>query len=369
MTGDPLRSEEKKGPPWIPNGHSVRFLLLGGKLRNFDLWWLHMISMKRLSFPIWVWIVKTSAEAAVSKQGWTGRETATWRKDLFRFLWIKHFFQILLRQVEKISKLILGEIRQIRQIIETENCQVSPATELPPTVETNSNGGIFTLASSNGVASSAVVRKGDFERRPEKSRDLEEKLRSEPELLFCCCSWPRTRLLWWLTAWFCYYHVVRASSPCWLYCWSKIFLFIIVSPKDHFVLLCCRQQPWLPLDRSRQKTITTQNCLSLYQFHSKWCIQLISKQISIRKQILHQYSLCWSKVVQFPLPSSFVQTAIMTRCLIQQFSRQKFLTLIDQCPAKVPVSFIHFFMLFTKWKQMDAAPGLWREFCWITSKI
>ena len=48
--GDPLRSEEKKGPPWIPNGNSIRFLLLGGKLRNFDLWWLHMISMKRLSF-------------------------------------------------------------------------------------------------------------------------------------------------------------------------------------------------------------------------------------------------------------------------------------------------------------------------------
>ena len=88
-------------------------------------------------------------------------------------------------QVEKISKLILGEIRQIRKIIETENCQVSPITELPPTVETNSNCGIFTLASSNGVASSAVVKN---EERPEKSGDLEEKLRSEPELLFCCCS-------------------------------------------------------------------------------------------------------------------------------------------------------------------------------------
>ena len=92
-------------------------------------------------------------------------------------------------QVEKMSKLILGEIREIRHIIETENCQVSPATELPTTVETNSNGGIFTLASS-----SAVMKNGNEERpsckfdRPEKSGNLEEKLGSEPELLFCCCS-------------------------------------------------------------------------------------------------------------------------------------------------------------------------------------
>ena len=100
-------------------------------------------------------------------------------------------FLHFLSQVEKISKLILGEIRQIRQIIETESYQVSPA-ELPTT---NSNGAIFTLP--------AVVKNGIEERPPcnfdrqEKSGDLEmeEKLRAEPELIFCCCSWPRTRLL------------------------------------------------------------------------------------------------------------------------------------------------------------------------------
>jgi hypothetical protein len=113
--------------------------------------------------------------------------------------------------VEKISKLILGEIRQIRQIIETENCQVSPAAELPATFETNSNGDIFTpatgSASDNGVASAAVksevkerlsctfeqeekVKNKNEEQQSwknSKSRDL-EKLRNEPQLLFCCCS-------------------------------------------------------------------------------------------------------------------------------------------------------------------------------------
>ena len=109
--------------------------------------------------------------------------------------------------MEKISKLILGEIRQIRQIIEMENCQVSP-TELPTTVETlknNSSGGNFSLLSSksNGVASSAVLKNGtedgpscNFERRDiSGDLDVEEKLRADPEVLFCCCSWPRTRLL------------------------------------------------------------------------------------------------------------------------------------------------------------------------------
>jgi len=111
-------------------------------------------------------------------------------------------------QVEKISKLILGEIRQIRQIIETENCQVSPAVELSATFETNSNGDIFTPASDNSVASvkseikerlsctfeqeeKAIVRNKNEEQhswKNSKSRDLEEKLRNEPELLFCCCS-------------------------------------------------------------------------------------------------------------------------------------------------------------------------------------
>ena len=103
--------------------------------------------------------------------------------------------------MDKISKLILGEIRQIRHIIETENCHASP-TELPTTVKSlrnNSSGGNFSLVSSNGVASSAVVIIGTEDNfdREEKAEDLEmeEKLRAEAEVLFCCCSWPRTRLL------------------------------------------------------------------------------------------------------------------------------------------------------------------------------
>ena len=105
----------------------------------------------------------------------------------------------IISQVEKISKLILGEIRQIRQNIEIENCHVSPPTAeqgvLPGNVETpkkNPNTAVFTI--SNGIAASSSVR---GERQDEKSVDtVEEKLRAEiEEPLFCCCSWPRTRLL------------------------------------------------------------------------------------------------------------------------------------------------------------------------------
>ena len=119
--------------------------------------------------------------------------------DIFRSRWISTKNTHIFSQVEKISKLILGEIRQIRQNIEIENCHVSPPTAeqgvLPGNVETpkiNPNTAVFTI--SNGIAASSSIR---GERQDEKSVDtVEEKLRAEvEEPLFCCCSWPRTRLL------------------------------------------------------------------------------------------------------------------------------------------------------------------------------
>ena len=120
--------------------------------------------------------------------------------DFFWFRWRStKNTPYIISQVEKISKLILGEIRQIRQNIEIENCHVSPPTAeqgvLPGNVEDpkiNPNTAVFSI--SNGIAAPSSVR---GERQDEKSVDtVEEKLRAEiEEPLFCCCSWPRTRLL------------------------------------------------------------------------------------------------------------------------------------------------------------------------------
>ena len=170
-----------------------------------------------------------SASAVVYRRGWKTK-TAMWKKDLFRFSGKQESVEQSLPQVEKISKLILGEIRQIRNIVEKERCQVSPA-------ETGSNNGVV-VASSTIVKSEIKERPScNFDRR-EQSAEV-EKLRAEPETFFCCCSWPRTGRLWWFFS----------------YCCFHCDLKIVVDQQCYFVLVAATDLgfPWLEAGKENNR--------------------------------------------------------------------------------------------------------------------
>ena len=195
-----MRSQKKKGTPWDPEGHIVRLLLFWEEPKHsfcsFLLWYECRICWKRYQVPFKtnIKLMMISALAVVYRRGWRTK-TAMWKKDLFRFSGKQESVeQSPLPQVEKISKLILGEIRQIRNIVEKERCQVSPAA-------VGSNNGVV-------VASSAIV-KSEIKERPscnfKRREQSAEKLRAEPETFFCCCSWPRTGRLWWFFSYCCFH--------------------------------------------------------------------------------------------------------------------------------------------------------------------
>ena len=199
-----MRSQKKKGTPWDPEGHIVRLLLFWEEPKHsfcsFLLWYECRIYWKLYHVPFKT-NIKADDDISVSR----GVQTRLKDKDsdvekrLAQVFWKARRHKSVeqsLPQVEKISKLILGEIRQIRNIVEKERCQVSPA-------ETGSNNGVV-------VASSAIV-KSEIKERPSCNFDRREqsaeaeKLRTEPETFFCCCSWPRTGRLWWFFSYCCFH--------------------------------------------------------------------------------------------------------------------------------------------------------------------
>ena len=103
-----------------------------------------------------------AAQVGQSRQE-SGTRTVMLPSEFFRSVSAKEFISKLFHQVEKISRLILGEIREIRKIVESEDSQVHPleATGEEETKKAN-KGGVPTLISKEQAKVVEVEDPGAF---------------------------------------------------------------------------------------------------------------------------------------------------------------------------------------------------------------